>query len=95
MADKIYEYDIGTEIKLDSTEDLTGYNVLQIHYLKPDGTEGYWEAQHVETTKARYVTTTSGDLTPNGVWKLQLYVDIPTWRGRGETVEMRVWEKWS
>lgn len=95
MADKIYEYDIGTKIKLNSGEDLAGYTVLEIHYLKPDGTEGIWIASGIETTKGQYITTTSGDLTPNGTWKVKLYLEIPEWCGFGETVEMKVYDKWS
>ena len=95
MTDKIYENDIGTEIKLDSGEDLTGYTVLEIHYLKPNGTEGVWQASQVETTKGRYITTTSGDLSPNGTWLVKLKLAIPDWSGYGETVEMRVYEKWT
>ena len=95
MTNKIYERDIGTEIKLNSGEDLVGYTVLEIHYLKPDGTEGIWDATNVETTKARYVTVVSGDLMPEGTWKVKLYVELPTWKGYGETVEMKVYDKWS
>ena len=94
-TNKIYEYHIGTEIKLDAGEDLAGNTVLEIHYLKPDGTEGIWTATNVETTKARYITTTSGDLSPNGTWKVKIYVELPSWRGFGETVEMKVYDKWS
>lgn len=91
---RVYEYDIGTEIKLDAGSSLAGYSVLQIHYLKPDGTEGYWDATQVETTKGRYISA-SGDLSPNGVWKLKLYVVLSGWQGFGNTVEMPVYDKWS
>ena len=92
---KVYEYDIGTEIKLDAGTDLTGYQILEIHYLKEDGTEGIWSASHVETTKARYITA-SGDITPNGKWKLKIFVVMSggdQWFGN--TVEMPVYDKWS
>lgn len=95
MADKIYEHDIGTAIKLNSGENLTGYTVLEIHYLKPDGTEGIWTATGVDITKGQFITTTSGDLTPVGTWKVKLYLAIPAWRGFGKTVEMKVYDKWS
>jgi len=95
-TNKIYESDIGTEIKLDAGETLVGYSVLEIHYLKPDRvTEGIWLASNVEETKARYITTTSGDLSPNGTWHVKIYVVLSGWRGFGETVEMKVYDKWA
>ena len=92
---KVYEYDVGTEIKLNAGTSLDGYSVLEIHYLKPGNVEGIWTATQVETTKGRYITI-SGDLTPNGPWKLKLHV---VFSGGGEwwgnTVDMPVYDKWS
>lgn len=94
-TNKIYEYDIGTEVKLNAGSSLDGYTVLEIHYLKPNGTEGIWNASQVESTKAQYISA-SGDLTPNGKWKVKIWVVISgegSWWG--ETVEMPVYDKWS
>ena len=95
MTDKIYENDIGTEIKLNAGTSLVGYSILEIHYLKPDGTEGIWMASNVETTKASFITTTSGDLSPNGTWKVKIYTVLPDGTWFGETVEMKIYDKWS
>jgi len=98
-TNKVYENDIGTEIKLNAGTSLAGHTVLEIHYLKPDGAggwvEGIWTATDVETTKAQFITTASGDLSPNGNWKVKIYADLPSGTWWGETVEMKVYDKWS
>ena len=93
MTDKVYKNDIGTAIILDTTENITTQTELKILYQKPSGLEGYWDASVFDTTKARYITT-SGDLNEKGLWYLQVYLEIPNWRGYGETVEMYVYDQW-
>ena len=94
MTDKVYKNDIGTAIILDTTENITAQTVLKILYQKPSGTVGEWAATVFQTTKARYVTI-SGDLNEKGLWYLQIYLEIPAWKGYGETVEMYVYDQWN
>ena len=93
MTDKVYRNDIGTAIILDTTENITTQTDLRILYQKPSGLTGQWTAAVFETTKARYVTI-SGDLDEKGLWYLQVYLEIPQWKGYGETVEMYVYDQW-
>ena len=94
MTDKVYKNDIGTAIILDTTEDISTQTTLKILYMKPSGTEGEWIATVYDTTKAKYVTT-SGDLSEKGLWYLQVYLELPSWKGYGETVEMMVYDQWN
>ena len=93
MTDKVYKNDVGTAIILDTTEDISTQTVLKILYKKPSGTEGEWTGAVYQTTKARYITV-SGDLSEKGLWYLQVYVELPSWKGYGETVEMFVYDQW-
>lgn len=88
MTNKIYLGDTGTEIILDTGEDLTSATVMKILY-KNKTTSGEWIATVVETTKLRYVTQTD-DLDVSGVWKVQAYVEMPSWSGKGNTASFNV-----
>lgn len=91
MADnKVYVGDEGTEIILDSGEDLTAATSIQIAIRRPSGTVASWVAALYDTTKGRYIVQ-AGDLDEEGIWKLQLVVTLPAWSGRGETVDLPVY----
>lgn len=98
---KIYEEDVGTKITLDLVEDISSSTVWRIYYKKPSGTTGYWTASREGgTNHIYYVTTTGGDpVTPDldeaGIWKLQGYIEMPGWTGRSETIEMKVYRKFT
>lgn len=90
MADKIYKDDIGTILILDTKSTLTGATEASIKYKKPDGIEGTWVGEVFETTKVKYVVE-DGDLDMAGKWTLQVYVELASWKGRGEAVQMKVY----
>lgn len=94
MADtKVYVDVIGTVIFLDAREDISAATVLEIRYLKPiSNRTGSWVATLSGTTKLKYVTEKS-DLDEAGVWKLQCYIETPSWAGLGETVELEVFAR--
>jgi len=96
MADKkIYVGDIGTGIILESGEDLTDQTTLEIRYIKPSGVSGTWDAMvHSTNTQAIYGTV-DGDLDEDGLWKFQLYVELPSWEGHGTIATVEVFPlKW-
>ena len=88
---KVYKNDIGTIITIDSGEDLSSATVKKIYFKKPDGTLGNWSASVVDTTKLRY-TTEAGDLNMAGTWQFQIYVELPSWQGRGETESYQIYD---
>ena len=93
MAQKVYIGDIGTEIILDTGQDLSTATSLKIKYRKPNGTTGEWAASQVsgDSTKMKYVTQ-EGDLDVAGTWELQAYVEFASWQGHGEIATLVVYK---
>ena len=85
----VYVGDIGTEIILDCGTDISSATVRKINARKPDGTTLQWLADADGTTSIKYVTV-DGDLSAAGLWLLQAYIEMPGWKGRGETARMPV-----
>jgi hypothetical protein len=92
IYNKVYVNDTGTKIRLNAASDISTQTVLKIDWKKPDNTEGSWDATLEGTTYACYITE-DGDLDQAGIWKLQIYVEMPAWKGHGETVSMKVYEE--
>jgi hypothetical protein len=90
---KIYVGDKGTEIILDTGIDLTTATLVKILAIKPSQTTALWTATVYDTTKIKYTTSQAdeGDWTETGTWKLQAYVELPVWKGHGETVQVTVY----
>jgi len=90
---KIYKGDVGVEIRLDTSQSLTGATAMKIKVRKPDGTEAEWAAQQCNSTTIYYVTA-SGDLAASGDYVLQSYVE---WREdskhTGESVKLRIYDQ--
>lgn len=90
MGEKPYVGDIGTEILLDCGSDITAATDKKILVKKPDGTTHEWTDVAIQGgTKLQYFTV-SGDFDQDGVYYFQAYVLLPTWQGKGETVELEV-----
>ena len=91
--DKIYKGDIGTQIILDTSRDISDQTSIFIKYIKPDGiTSGQWEASLDSTEKKLTFTTIDGSLDQVGIWMLQGYIATPTWSGHTEQVRLEVHE---
>jgi len=90
-TNKVYVGDIGTIIYVDVKETITSATVLQLKVKKPDEIEYTWAASLEGTTKLKYVAI-SGDFNQEGIYYLQAYVELPSWKGRGETVSFRVYD---
>jgi len=89
---KVYQNDIGVKITLDTGDtDITGASVLKIKYKRPDGETGEWTALAEGTDKIYYITE-ANDLSKIGVWELQAYVEIGTFKGHGEIAEFKVYQ---
>ncbi len=84
MANKYYVGDIGTDIIVDCGEDISAATVKRIKYRKPDGTEGYWEADVYLSNYLKY-TVLINDWDLSGKWSINSYIEIGTWKGHGET----------
>jgi len=88
---RVFKGDIGTKIKLNSGQDISSASKIQIRFKKPGGTKGVWAAV-LEGTQYGYYILKSGDMDENGVWEVQLYVEIDNWKGYGEIATFTAYE---
>lgn len=88
---KHYIGEIGTDIILDTTVDLTGASLVAIKVTKPDGTTATWSGTVDSTTKVKH-TLASGDFSASGKYKMQAYVESGSNKWYGETVEIVVYD---
>lgn len=93
MAD-IFVGDIGTIIQLNCGEDVSGATAQEIKVLKPNKQEVIWAAtKHATEGDIIEYALQAADIALDGTYKLQAYVDLGTWSGRGETVTLKVLNK--
>ena len=92
MANKYYVGDIGTEIVLDTKVDLTGGTDAKIKVKKPDGSAVEWDASIKDTTGLSHVAA-ADELDQAGTYLLQASITLGSWKGRGETAYLRVYEQ--
>lgn len=87
---KYYVGDIGTAIIVDTGSNLTTATVTDLAVLKPGSTvEVIYNGVVFDTTKIKYIIV-AGDFDVEGIYDLQAVVELPTWQGRGETVQFTV-----
>jgi len=91
MRTKPYVGDVGTVITVNTKTNLTTATLLQLHVLKPDGTQVIWNGTLYNTKYIRY-TTGGDDLDISGDYRLQAYVELPLWRGHGDATTFRVYD---
>jgi hypothetical protein len=87
---KIYKGAIGLLVEIDLQEDISAATIKRIYVKKPDGTIVTWSATVYDTTKLHYVTQ-STDLAAAGKYKLQPYIEIGDFKGRGTPVSFTVY----
>jgi hypothetical protein len=87
---KYYVGDLGTEIIVDTCSDISEATLAALIVLKPNAsTPVTWVGAVYETTKIRYIVT-ADDFNVAGEYRLQAYVEMPGWKGRGDTVRFKV-----
>jgi len=89
---EVFQGDVGTKIILNAGQDISTATKLKIRYRKPNKVIGEWDAV-LEGTDSVYYITQPGDLDVSGAWIIQLYVELPTWKGSGSIVRFGVIEK--
>jgi hypothetical protein len=92
VFNKVYAGDIGTKIRLNAGSDISSNTVLKILYIKPDNTEGEWIAE-VEDLQYAVYTTIVDDLDVPGIWRLQIYTELASWSGLGETAQLKIYDR--
>ena len=85
----IYVNDIGTELVLDCGVNISTATLMKVLARNPSGGKKTWVASLNTTTSIKYVLQ-AGDMAVPGKWKVQSYVEMPGWSGRGEWAEIDV-----
>ena len=91
MQENIHVGDVGTDIILNASKDLTSQTTLQIKYIKPSGESGAWDAEVHSEQFAKYKTQAE-DIDEAGLWGFFIYVVLatPVWAGHGRVFKHRV-----
>lgn len=80
---------IGRKITLSVGVNIDSATVMQIKYRKPNGKRGFWTAYKDASSKIAYLTK-AGDLNVKGRWRLQAYIETPTWSDHGAITRLDV-----
>lgn len=91
---KVYVGDVGTVIIVNTKEDLAAATVTNIKVQKPNKTEVIWAGTVYENTKIKYIIQ-EGDFDVPGDYMVQAYIEIPGWKGRGETTQFTVYARYT
>jgi len=90
---KHYLNEIGTQIIIDCGQDISTSTTSIFKVRKPDGTLVDWTATVTTIdTLPNYLSyyTQLNDFDQIGMYSIQPYIVLPTWTGRGETVNFNV-----
>ena len=80
------------QIKLDTGIDVSTATVKKILWQDPNGDRGFWTVSSVEALTILVYNVTSSDVTVEGRWRLQAYVEIGGLEGYGEIVEQTFYD---
>jgi hypothetical protein len=96
---KYYVGDVGTEILVDTGSDISTATVLKLLVKKPCGAELEWTGELGPPnavgvyTKIMYIVK-EGDWNEAGWWNVQAYVELPGWKGKGDTVKFKLYSEY-
>jgi len=71
---KIYKNQTKLRITRNVGIDLTNGQSFKIKFIKPDNSEGFFNAAKLDSTHIYYDVTQSSDLDQSGVWKFWAFV---------------------
>jgi hypothetical protein len=77
-------------IRLKTGKDIRSATVVRVHYEKPDGTRGFWNAVIEDGQVVRY--DVPAGVTTEGIWIFSAYVQLPTapiTEGEGGTIKRK------
>jgi hypothetical protein len=94
---KYYQGDVGTEIEVTVGSDISSATETVLHVKKPSGKEVTWNASQGipgvnGITTVRYIIK-SGDWNEAGWYILQVYINMPDWQGKGDSVKFQIHAK--
>jgi hypothetical protein len=89
MADKVYQGDVGTIIRIDCNDTISTATDTFIMFKKPDGTLKTWAATIYGTEYLTY-TLTAQDTDIIGIGYVQPKLTLSGWTGRGKTCALPI-----
>jgi len=92
--ERSYVGDVGTIVKIDMQETITGATGLIFNVRKPNGDEVVWTPSIDGTEKLKY-TVVEGDFNVPGVYKIQPELTLGTFSGKGYTARFTVYRKYT
>jgi hypothetical protein len=95
MADRIYVGEVGTIIDVDMGVDISLASAYELRVRKPDGTEVIWAPAILSGGQTLEYITETGDLDIAGDWIIQPWLEIGTWIGYGDPVNLVVYSIYS
>jgi len=94
IEERVYQDDVGTIIKIDMQEVITGATALKFYVRKPQGGEEVW-VPTIDGTEYLKYTVQAGEQDELGTYKIQPALTLGGWTGRGNTIKHKVYEKFS
>jgi len=91
---KVYVSDVGTYLILNCGTNISTASLTQVKVQKPSGATPTWTGSIYSSNYVRHRITT-GDLSIAGTYHVQSYVEMGTYKGRGETAAFEVRNKFS
>jgi hypothetical protein len=86
---KYYVGDAGTKIVVNVCVDITTATVRSLKVMKPSGVLVTWPGLAEGTTHIAYYVQPT-DFDEEGTYRLQAYVEMPGWKGHGDTAKFKV-----
>ena len=86
---KYFVGDVGTVLLVNVCTDITAATLAALDISKPDGTTVRWVGSVYNTTYISYVVQ-SGDFDQTGEYRVQSYVELPSWTGHGDLDRFKV-----
>ena len=94
VEERVYQDDVGTIIKIDMQEAITGATALKFYVRKPQGGEEIWTPT-IDGTDYLTYTVIAGNQDELGIYKIQPALTLGAWTGRGNAIKHKVFEKFS
>jgi len=90
-TEKPYVGDVGTIIIIDTGIDISSASVIKINVMDPKRERWEWTAM-VDPTNNKFIRyiVKEGDFKHSGFYFLQPYIELPSWKGSGETCRIRI-----
>lgn len=97
VEERVYQDDVGTIIKIDMQEIITGATDLKFYVRKPQGGEEVWTPtiDPDDPLSCLIYTVQAGEQDEVGIYKIQPALTLSGWTGRGNTINHKVYEKFS